>query len=69
VLVYAIVANVFFCFGPLAECALEMIWRRKLLPVGPALFRMGLTFSVGLNFLAVMMMSWDWLVRVLKWIV
>jgi hypothetical protein len=69
VLVYAIAANVCYCMGPLAECALEMIWPRKLLPTGPALYRMGLTFSLGLNFLATVLMAWDWVVRVVKWLV
>lgn len=68
VIVYAIAANVFYGLGPLVECALEMIWPRKVLPVGPALFRMGLTFSVGLNFMAVMIMGWDWVIRVLKFL-
>jgi hypothetical protein len=68
VLLYAILANVCYGWGPLAECALEMIWPRKLLPTGPALFRMGLTFSLGLNFLAILIMAWDWVVRVLNWL-
>jgi hypothetical protein len=29
---------------------------------------MGLTFSIGLNFLAVQIMICDWAVRVLKWL-
>ena len=68
VLFYAIVANMCYSLGPLAECALEMIWPRQLLPIGPTLFRMGLTFSVGLNFLAILIMGWDWMVRFVKWL-
>ena len=68
VLLYGIVANAFYCMGPLAECVLEMIWPRKLLPTGPALFRMGLTFSVGLTLLPIWLMGCDWVVRVLKWL-
>lgn len=68
VLLYAVVANVFYWLGPVAECALEMIWPGQLLPTGPALFRMGLTFSVGLNFLPSLVMGWDWVIRVLKWL-
>jgi hypothetical protein len=68
VLLYGILANACYSLGPLAECALEMIWPRKLLPTGPTLFRMGLTFSIGLNFLAILIMGWDWVVRVLTWL-
>ena len=68
VLLYALVANVFYWLGPVAECALELIWPGKLLPTGPTLFRMGLTFSVGLNFLPSLIMGWDWVIRVLKWL-
>jgi hypothetical protein len=68
VLVYAVVANLFYGLGAITECALELIWPRRLLPTGPALFRMGLTFSVGLNFLPTLLMAWDWVIRVLKWL-
>ena len=68
VLLYGILANACYCFGPLAECALEMIWPRKLLPVGPTLFRMGLTFSLGLTVLPVMAMAWDWVIRFATWL-
>lgn len=68
ILLYGVFANACYSFGALAECALEMIWPRKLLPTGPVLFRMGLTFSVGLTLLPVMIMGWDWLIRVAKWL-
>ena len=63
ILVYGVVANVCYGFGPLTECMIEMIWPRKLLPVGPALFRMGLTFSLGLTLLPISIMGLDWLIR------
>ena len=68
VILYGILANACYCLGPLAECALELIWPRKLLPTGPTLFRMGLTFSVGLTVLPVMIMGLDWLVRFVNWL-
>ena len=55
--------------GPIVESALEMIWPRKLLPTGPALFRMGLTFSLGLTVLPIVVMVSDWVIRVLKWMI
>lgn len=69
VAVYAVMANVFYSLGPIAEYMLEMLWPGRLLPTGPALFRMGLTFSLGLNFLGVAVSAWDWLIRVVTWLV
>ena len=68
VLLYGVLANACYSFGALAECTLELIWPRKLLPTGPVLFRMGLTFSLGLTVLPVMLMGWDWLVRLANWL-
>lgn len=48
---FGVGANVCYALGPLAEVAAERLFRRRLLPVGPALYRMGLTFSVGLALL------------------
>jgi hypothetical protein len=69
VLLYGIMANVCYGLGPIVESALEMIWPRKLLPTGPALFRMGLTFSLGLTVLPIVVMVSDWVIRVLKWMI
>lgn len=41
-------ANVCYLLGPATEILIEKLWGRHVLPTGPALFRMGLTFSVGL---------------------
>jgi len=68
VILYGIGANLCYCFGPLVEYALELIWPRKLLPTGPALFRMGLTFSLGLTVLPIAVMALDWVVRFAKWV-
>ena len=53
VLAFGGMANVCYLLGPAVEIALEKLWGEKLwgetlLPVGPGLSRMGLTFSVGL---------------------
>lgn len=56
---FGAMANVCYFLGPATELLLEKLWGRRLLPTGPTLFRMGLTFSVGLALfpalLAVMM--------------
>jgi hypothetical protein len=46
--VFGGMANLCYCFGPAMELLLEKLWGRRVLPAGPMLYRMGLTFSVGL---------------------
>ena len=46
--VFGGMANLCYFFGPAAELLFEKLWGRRVLPAGPTLFRMGLTFSVGL---------------------
>jgi hypothetical protein len=48
---FGLLANVCYWLGPLAEITIQRLWNREVLPVGPVLFRMGLTFSVGLALL------------------
>jgi hypothetical protein len=49
--VFGGLANLCYCLGPAAEIMFDKLWGRRVLPVGPALYRMGLTFSVGLALL------------------
>jgi hypothetical protein len=59
--VFGVMANLCYFLGPATEVVLEKLWGRRVLPAGPALYRMGLTFSVGLallpTLLAVMLMT------------
>jgi hypothetical protein len=64
VLVFAVLANVCYTFGPTLEVLLEKLWRRQMLPVGPSLFRMGLTFSVGLTLLPTLLVVFEWVLRI-----
>jgi hypothetical protein len=57
IVAFGILANLCYLFGPAAEIAIDKIWGRKVLPVGPALYRMGLTFSVGLALLPALIFS------------
>lgn len=41
-------ANLCYLLGPATELLINGLWGRQVLPTGPMLFRMGLTFSVGL---------------------
>ena len=57
VAVFGVMANVCYLLGPTAEIAVQKLWGDKLLPVGPSLFRMGLTFSVGLALFPALLVS------------
>ena len=55
--VYGIAANIFFTFGWGIELVVERWMKRPIYGFGPALFRHGLVFAIGLTALpAVMMM-------------
>ena len=47
-MVFAIGANVCYLLGPTVEILVEKLGKGSILPTGPVLYRMGLTFSVGL---------------------
>jgi hypothetical protein len=51
VAVFAVLANACYLLGPCVEILVHELWGRSVLPVGPGLYRMGLTFSVGLALL------------------
>lgn len=68
VVVYGIMANVCYSLGACAEILLQKVWGWKLLPTGPVLFRMGLTFSIGLTLLPVPLAGWDWTVRMTRYV-
>ncbi len=68
VVAYALLANLCYTLGPVVEILLEKISRGKLLPSGPSLFRMGLTFSVGLTLFPVFFGVVDWIIRFLAWL-
>ena len=47
--VVLLAANVCYTLGPIVESLVHKLWGREVLPVGPLMFRAGLTFSVGLT--------------------
>ena len=69
VLAFGVMANVCYFLGPVAEIAFFRIWGRRALPTGPTLFRMGLTFSVGLALLPTLITVFDYGFRLLRWLV
>lgn len=48
VAIFGVMANVCYLLGPALELLTHKLWGSSVLPTGPALYRMGLTFSVGL---------------------
>ncbi len=63
-LVFGVLANVFYTSGPILEILAHRLFGRDLLPVGPSLYRMGLTFSVGLALLPMWIMIIGWVLSV-----
>lgn len=63
VLAFGVLANLCYLLGPAVEAAVGTIWGRKILPVGPVLFRIGLTFSVGLTLLPTLLITLNWVYR------
>ena len=47
--VVLLAANACYTLGPIVESLVHKLWGRDVLPLGPLLFRAGLTFSVGLT--------------------
>jgi hypothetical protein len=66
IVVVGVAANVCYFLGSAVEIAVEKLWGNRVLPVGPALYRMGLTFSVGLVLLPTLLASFDWAIRVVR---
>ncbi len=57
VVAFGIGANLFYSLGAPLEWLIHRLGRGTVLPVGPALYRMGLTFSVGLALFPLMVLS------------
>jgi hypothetical protein len=64
IVVFGVMANICYLLGPTAEILIQKMWRGNVLPTGPALFRMGLTFSVGLALFPALLMTLFWVARI-----
>ena len=69
IVAYGLLANVCYTFGAFVEIGLQSLWKDRVLPVGPALFRQGLSFSVGLTALPIIIASITWVARLAMWAV
>ena len=63
--IVGLLANFWYTTGAVIESIVHKLWGKQVLPVGPALFRMGLTFSVGVVFIPTLMMIMFWVARIL----
>ncbi|WP_419936255.1 hypothetical protein [Candidatus Palauibacter sp.] len=52
---WAVMANLCYSLGPVAEIALEKMFGGRLLPAGPLLFRAGVTLAVGVTLLPILL--------------
>ncbi len=68
VLMYGFFANLFYSLGFVTEAAMQRAWHEETPRVGPALFRQGLVFSVGLTLFPIALMGISWAFQVLRWI-
>lgn len=64
IVLFGVLANVCYLMGPAVEILVEKLWRGQILPTGPALYRMGLTFSVGLAFFPLLIVMIEWVFRI-----
>ncbi len=62
-----LVANLLYLLGPVSETLATAVLGRHRPSVGPALFRAGLTVSVGLALFPSLVMTFIWIVRILGW--
>ena len=62
--VFGMMANVCYLLGPTIEILIHKLWGRTVLPPGPALYRMGLTFSVGLALFPALITTIVWVIRI-----
>ena len=64
ILIFGGMANLCYLLGSTAELVIEKLWSPKVLPTGPALFRIGLTFSVGLALFPTLLVVIGWVIRI-----
>jgi hypothetical protein len=62
-LVYGVIANIFYTMGPVADLAMRKVLGERAPAVGPAMFRYGFAFAVGLTLLPVPLFIFSWIVR------
>lgn len=62
---YAVMANVAYTAGPVADLWARRVGGERWAVVGPTIFRYGFVFSVGLTLLPVILAAGSWGIRIL----
>jgi len=65
IVAYAVLANLCYSGGAAAELYIRRRWGDGYAVVGPAMFRYGFAFSVGLTLLPIPLALLDWMIRAL----
>lgn len=68
IVTFAVLANICYSGGFVTELAMRKFLGEGAPRPGPALLRMGLTFSVGLTLFPAAIAGIDWVVRIIRWI-
>ena len=66
IVVYAVLANLCYSLGPAIDLFVRRRWGERYAPVGPALFRYGFAFSMGLTLLPIPLAVVSWVARVIS---
>jgi hypothetical protein len=66
VVVYVVLANLGYSLGWAVEVGMRALWKERAPDAGPAMFRQGLTFAVGLTLLPIPMAALSWVVRLVS---
>jgi len=64
VVAFGVLANICYLLGPTIEVLVEKLSGGSVLPTGPVLYRMGLTFSMGLALFPILIVMIDWVFRI-----
>lgn len=66
VLAYGVLANLCYTLGPAAELLVDRLFGDRVLPIGPLLFRAGLTLSIGLTVVVpTILLTIAWVIRII----
>lgn len=65
IVVYGVLANLCYCLGPLVDTTVCRRWGENYSALGPALFRYGFAFAVGLTLLPIPLSLLGWGIRLI----
>ena len=66
VAIYAVIANVAYSMGPAADLTIVRRWGGQFAAIGPALFRYGFVFAIGVTLLPIPLIVLSTIIRLLN---